>query len=199
MQTCVYHWVRDEKEAFSRWKRLSESARLTVPADSRNRIALERLRPAHVALSLPRRDNMLTSLRMVALACMSVLSIGAAYAADPMVNESAREIPVAYDVDVVVVGGQHRGGVGGGGGGRGGGQGLPGRAASLPGRRHDGHPAAVARRGRDARPRRWPERSFARCRQPAATARSQPRCHFTYEADLPSRRQARRHPRAQAG
>ena len=48
---------------------------------------------------------MLTSLRMVALACMSVLSIGAAYAADPMVNESARDIPIAYDVDVVVVGG----------------------------------------------------------------------------------------------
>ena len=37
--------------------------------------------------------------------CCMLWCAGAILAAGPMVNESAREIPIDYDVDVVVVGG----------------------------------------------------------------------------------------------
>ena len=43
--------------------------------------------------------------RVLAAFCLFVLGAGAVRAEGPLVNESAREIPIAYDVDVVVVGG----------------------------------------------------------------------------------------------
>ena len=85
----------------------------------------------------------------------------------PMVNESARQIPVAYEVDVVVVGGS-TGAVSAAVAAAEAGARVFLAAPALPGRRHDRHAAALARRGRSARRRRWPRR-YSTIRWPRST------------------------------